>query len=113
LIAALALVGQTFNPLPLRAARIGFFPNQRFPHVVWAGIEDPHEQLAALQKAVQSATRKFTVEQPEDKFKGHVTLGRIKRIRRAEAESLANAVACLKESQFGEWTARQINLMKS
>src|SRR5436190_9261904 len=25
LIAALALVGQTFNPLPLRAARIGFF----------------------------------------------------------------------------------------
>src|SRR5215831_5376547 len=74
---ALQVACQRFAPLRLRATRIGFFPNQRLPHIVWVGIEDLHQQLPALQRAVQSATQNFTTEEPESTFTGHVTLGRI------------------------------------
>ena len=68
---------QSCSPLQLRAREIGFFPNARAPRVVWVGISDLEDRLAAVWKAVQSATQSFTRESVEAEFTGHVTLARV------------------------------------
>jgi 2'-5' RNA ligase len=99
--------------LHLRAERVGFFPDLHYPRVVWTGVQDQAERLPRLQQAVDAATRDFTTEQKAERFTGHVTLARIKSIRRPEAEALGKAAAGMAERVFGQWTARNIELMRS
>jgi 2'-5' RNA ligase len=107
------LACQNFAPLQLRAEHIGFFPDQRFPRVIWVGIDDLQGRLPLLQRAVQSATQEFTNETAEKTFTGHVTLGRIKQVRPKEAQSLAAAATNLANTHFGDWTANHIDIMRS
>ncbi|MGO8925970.1 MAG: RNA 2',3'-cyclic phosphodiesterase [Limisphaerales bacterium] len=102
-----------FGTLHLRAERVGFFPDLRYPRVVWAGVQDQAERLPRLQQAVDAATRDFTTEQKEERFTGHVTLARIKAIRRPEAVALGKAAAARTEMVFGQWNAGQVELMRS
>lgn len=104
---------QGFGALHLRAERVGFFPDLRYPRVVWVGVKDQAEQLPRLQGAVESATREYATEDKEERFTGHVTLARIKGIRRPEAEALDKAAAGMAEQLFGQWTAYQVELMRS
>jgi 2'-5' RNA ligase len=102
-----------FAALHLRAERVGFFPDLRYPRVVWTGVQDQAERLPRLQQAVDAATRDFTIEQKDERFTGHVTLARIKAIRRPETGALGKAAAGLAEEVFGQWTAGSIELMRS
>jgi RNA 2',3'-cyclic 3'-phosphodiesterase len=104
---------QGFSALQLRAERVGCFPDQHFPRVVWVGVQDRTDQLPRLQQAVEAATQHFTIEHKEERFTGHVTLARIKRITRPEAEALGKAAAGMAESSFGQWAAGRIELMRS
>ena len=38
-----------FGPLHLRAERVGYFPDLRYPRVVWTGVQDQAERLAGGQ----------------------------------------------------------------
>jgi len=102
-----------FGALHLRAERVGFFPDLRYPRVVWVGVQDQAERLPLLQEAVARATREYTTEEKEKQFTGHVTLARIKGIKRPEAEALGKAAAGMAERLFGQWTACQVELMRS
>jgi 2'-5' RNA ligase len=102
-----------FTKLQLRAERIGFFPDPQRPRVVWVGVSDRLEKLAELQKAIQIATQEFTSEPSEDRFSGHVTLGRIKEINRPDSRSLVQAASAMADEIFGEWDATGVELMKS
>ena len=102
-----------FGALHLRAERIGCFPDPRHPRVVWVGVQDQAEQLPRLQRAVEAATEGFTTEQKEQRFTGHVTLARIKGIKRPEAEALAKAAAGMADRPFGQWRACRIELIRS
>ena len=104
---------QKFHPLALRAERIGFFPHARSPRVIWAQVRDREGQLPLLQQAVESAAREFTREPAEEKFTGHVTLGRAKRIHRREAESLFKLALGMTDRVFGEWTTERIEVLRS
>jgi RNA 2',3'-cyclic 3'-phosphodiesterase len=104
---------QNFAPLRLRAEQVGFFPNARYPRVLWIGVRDTQNQLLPLQRAVQAATGHLTTEAPEERFSGHVTLARINRLRRSEAATLSSAAAAMAERLFGQWTAESIELMRS
>ncbi len=104
---------QGFTALRLRAERIGCFPDLRFPRVVWAWVHDRQEQLPHLQNAIETATHGFTTEAPEERFTGHVTLGRARGIKRREAGVLAKVVAGMVERVFGEWIADRIEIMRS
>jgi 2'-5' RNA ligase len=110
---AVAAACKPFAPLRLRAARLGVFPNARRPRVIWVGLEDSSGQLVTLQRAIQAATQEFSVEAPEANFAGHVTLGRVKEIRRKETEALASAVADSAEKSWGEWTAERVEIFRS
>jgi 2'-5' RNA ligase len=102
-----------FGALHLSAGRVGCFPDLRYPRVVWVGVRDEAEQLPRLQQAVQAATEEFTTEPKEEQFTGHVTLARIKGIKRSEAEALGQAAAGMADRPFGQWTAYQVELMRS
>jgi 2'-5' RNA ligase len=102
-----------FGALPLRAERVGFFPDLRYPRVAWVGVQDQAEQLARLHQTVEAATKGFTTEAKEERFTGHITLARIKGIKRPEAEALGKAAAGMADRVFGQWTAYHIDLMRS
>jgi 2'-5' RNA ligase len=102
-----------FTPLRLRAAGVGCFPDLRYPRVLWIGVRDEDDQLPRLQEAVELASRDFTTEEKEARFTGHVTLARIKGLKRSEAEALGQAAAAMKDRLFGQWTAYKIELLRS
>ncbi len=102
-----------FGALQLRAQGVGFFPNERYPRVVWVGVRDEAEQLPRLQQVVEAATEAFTTERKEERFTGHLTLARIKGIRREEAEALAQVAAGMADRLFGQWTGYRVELMRS
>lgn len=110
---ALAGVTRSFGALSLRAAGIGFFPGARSPRVIWAGVRDAREDLPRLQQAIEAAVGEFTTEKPEPKFSGHVTLGRVKGLDRRDAARLVELSAPFRDKLFGEWTAGELELIRS
>jgi RNA 2',3'-cyclic 3'-phosphodiesterase len=98
---------------PLRAQEAGFFPEARRPRVVWTGLHDETGALAALQRTVVQAVGKFAEKAEDRPFRPHLTLGRVKSLRPAEARALAEAVAALSHRSFGEWTADKLAVMRS
>lgn len=109
----LIAAGQQFAPMNLRVEGLGFFPERRLPRVVWMGVTDDAAQLPRLQQAVEGACGEFTAEKAEANFSGHVTLGRVKSIKRFEVEHLQRAAAGLAKTLVGTWTAREVELVRS
>src|SRR5439155_63389 len=92
---ALSAACRAFGPLHLRAERMGAFPNLRFPRVIWIGLNDAEQKLSLVQHAIEPACSPFTAEKPEDRFSGHVTLARVKRIRRSESQVMAGLISVM------------------
>jgi len=99
--------------LRLRAQGVGFFPNARAPRVIWIGINDGQGRLADLQKKIEEAVQSFAEKPAAEKFSGHITLGRIKFLKRPETEKLAAQAQALKDRLFGEWTADEVEIIQS
>jgi len=100
-----------FHSLPLTSEQLGCFPDRRFPRVLWAGIHGPG--LSELQAAVSAACEPFA-EKPDDKrFTGHITLGRFRHLRPADAEQVRQELKRLHERRFGTWTAGEVILFRS
>jgi 2'-5' RNA ligase len=110
---ALRRVCEPFSAMRLRAERIGFFPDLRFPRVIWAWVHDEKEFLPKLQQAIEMGVKGFTAEKPEGKFTGHVTFGRVQRIKRPQAEMLAKLAFGMTERFFGEWVADKVEMIRS
>lgn len=113
LVERLRITCSTFTPLTLRAQHIDFFPARGLPRVIWTAVSDRDQQLHDLQSALQSETLQFTSEPNEKQFTGHITLGRAKKVRREEAEALANFAAKMRGCVLGEWVASSVELFRS
>jgi 2'-5' RNA ligase len=113
LVDALRVVCRSARSFQLQANGVGFFPNARAPRVVWIGVQDSGGRLSTLQQTVQQATHRFTAEKAEERFNGHITLGRIKHLSRKETDALARTAGRFAETLFGEWTAHELHLMQS
>jgi 2'-5' RNA ligase len=101
------------RPLSLRAEGVGFFPNFRSPRVIWVGINDREGRLVGLQQQIEIAVGQFSPEPGEKNFTGHVTLGRLKNPRPADTRDLAARAQSLEKWLFGEWTADEIEIIRS
>ena len=99
--------------LRLRAQGVGFFPKAHSPRVIWAGVNDGRGRLADLQKKIEGAVQPFAEKPGAEKFAGHVTLGRVKFLNRPEIEKLAAHAQAIKDRLFGEWTANEVELIRS
>ena len=76
-------------------------------------MDDGQQQLLGLQRAIEQAVQEFTTEKPEENFTGHITLARIKRIKRSEAKELATAAVPLQRQVFGNWSANEVEILRS
>lgn len=113
LLHALRAACQDLPRLELCASGLGFFPSKGMPRVVWVGVSAPGQQLVALHHTVEAATAGFTAEPAEKSFTGHITLARVKMINRSDSELLIQSASGLNQKIFGEWTAREIELVQS
>ncbi len=100
-------------PMRLRASGLGVFPERKPPRVLWVGVQDDLNQLAALQSAVVGATCDFG-EKPDDRpFSAHLTLGRIKQLRPREGAALRQFIPREASRLCGEWAVNHLELIQS
>jgi 2'-5' RNA ligase len=114
--ALLSAVNETcasFPPLRLTASRVGMFPNARNPRVIWIGVGDSAGMLPKLHASLETRVASFTAEKPENRFQAHVTIARVKQMRREEAEYLAQDAARFDSNILGSWTASRLDLIRS
>lgn len=62
----------------LRLTSVGVFPNARRPRVIWAGLTDEENKLETLQRSVERMVRSLGWEAEQQRFKPHVTVGRVR-----------------------------------
>jgi 2'-5' RNA ligase len=106
---AAALHGATGFRLALEG--IGSFPTPTAPRVVWVGVKDGREGLAALAERVEAAMEPLGFEREARAFSPHVTIGRCKSPQ--GRERLVTAMREERDRQFGEMEVRRVDLMRS
>ncbi|MDD5253701.1 MAG: RNA 2',3'-cyclic phosphodiesterase [Candidatus Nanoarchaeia archaeon] len=66
------------KPFKISATEIGFFPDKHKPRVVWIGLE-PEKEILDLQGKVDGELLNYSMDK-DQKFKAHVTIGRINEV---------------------------------
>jgi 2'-5' RNA ligase len=106
-----ALKGVTFSkPISLRFRGLGFFPNERRPRVLWAGIEAGPE-LAALAAAVETALIPLAIPREDRTFSAHLTLARFDSPR--GLDRLHDVIDASGALEFGSTIAKEFHLYQS
>jgi len=100
----------TPGPVALKFHGLGFFPNERRPRVLWAGMDAP-QSLMGLAAAVEGNLASAGFAREEREFTPHLTLARSKN---AEASpQLREAITTLSTRQFGTMEASTFHLVES
>jgi RNA 2',3'-cyclic 3'-phosphodiesterase len=89
---------------------LGFFPNEKQPHVFWAGME-ASPNLKMLAADIDAAMEKLGIPREQREFSPHLTLARFERARLPEA--LRHAIAENAQREFGSWCAGEFHLIHS
>jgi len=110
---ALATAAAPHAPLKLAVTGLGSFPNARRPRVLWAGIRDEADALAELAHCVVEATNSFSSQPAEERFAGHLTLARIRRIHREDSSTLDRFIQETSARSLGSWRAENVELVRS
>ncbi|HXP81088.1 MAG TPA: RNA 2',3'-cyclic phosphodiesterase [Verrucomicrobiae bacterium] len=97
-------------PIPIEFRGLGFFPNERRPRVLWAGIEASTD-LAAFAEAVETAFAALGIAREERAFSPHLTLARFDTPRGLNA--LHAAIEKAGPVEFGVTTAKEFHLYQS
>jgi len=97
-------------PIPMQFHGLGFFPHERRPRVLWAGIEAGTD-LAALAAAVETSLGVLGIPREDRAFSPHLTLARFDTPRGLDA--LHAAVEKVGAIEFGATTAKEFHLYQS
>lgn len=68
----------SIKPFELHLSKLGVFPDMKFIQVFWAGVE-PQTKIKKLQERIDS--KLMDMFEGDKRFKAHITLGRVKRLR--------------------------------
>lgn len=89
---------------------VGVFKNFKEPKVIWAGI-DNQDRLTELNKLITSGLNEAGFKTEERRFKPHLTIGRIKFIKNAEA--LKSAITRYQDTFIQEVHVKEVILYES
>jgi 2'-5' RNA ligase len=64
------------GPIKVRTGRLGTFPNEKRPRVLWISLDGQTERLTALRDEIGTMLTRQTIEVETGAFKPHLTLGR-------------------------------------
>jgi 2'-5' RNA ligase len=81
---ALDLVAPQHAAFDMKLYDLGCFPDRGAPRVVWAGVTDGREPLAALSAAVDKSLGELGIPREMRPFVAHLTLGRVRSPRGAD-----------------------------
>jgi len=102
--------------IELKFRNVGFFPNERRPSVLWAGIEAGAE-LGALAAAVEASLEPLGIAKEQRIFSPHLTLARFETERKKSARSSLNrlreAISKAGPLEFGSSIASEFHLYQS
>jgi 2'-5' RNA ligase len=98
------------DPVKLNFLGLGFFPNQRRPRVLWAGME-ASANLKLLAAGVDQAAHRSEFPLEERRFTPHLTLARFD--PPAIAAKLLEAIRAKSAENFGALTATEFHLIES
>ena len=98
------------SAIPIIFRGLGFFPNERRPRVLWAGVEAGSE-LAALAAAVEAALEPLGIPREHRSFSPHLTLARFDPPGRLNP--LHAAIEKASPLEFGATTAKEFHLYQS
>src|SRR5258708_7760558 len=97
-------------PITMSFRGLGFFPNERRPRVLWAGIEaDP--ELGALATAVETALEPLGIAREQRAFSPHLTLARFDSPK--GLDPLREHIATAGPLEFGTSIAKEFHLYQS
>ena len=101
---------QSGQPVTLEFRGLGFFPNEKHPRVLWAGIlASPN--LKALAADIDGALEKLDIPREQRPFSPHLTLARFEPPRLPE--SLRAAIQENARREFGSLRTSQFHLIES
>jgi len=98
-------------PFRLTFEGLGAFPTLRAPRVIWAGAKEGAAELAALQAKIEEGLWRIGFPKEERSFTPHLTLGRVRSLRRREA--LVEGISKATSAAFGGMVLERVELMKS
>ena len=102
-----------FNCFDLRLNGLGSFPNLKRPRVIYIGIQAP-AGLEALQRGIESASRRLGYGSEERGFSPHLTIGRVKQnVTATEQQTIRRALAGTKIDALGTARVNSVELFKS
>jgi 2'-5' RNA ligase len=97
----------------LQLTRLGSFPNLRQPRVIYIGIHAP-AALDALQRGIESASRRLGYESEERPFSAHLTLGRVKQnITAVDQQKIRRTIEGTQVDLLGTARVDLVHLYKS
>jgi 2'-5' RNA ligase len=108
---ALDLVAPQHAAFDMKVYDLGCFPDRGAPRVVWAGVTDGREPLAALAAAVDKSLGELGFPRETRPFVAHLTLGRVRNPR--GADRLRKRIEELAAANFGACRVDAIRLYQS
>lgn len=109
--AAMMNAVQDQMPFSLVAKGVGVFPGIRRPKVVWVGLSGQRQSLLELQGALDANLADIGYPKETRPFKGHLTIGRIKRA--PDSKTVAEMLQVHADFRSDEFRVNQIILFKS
>jgi len=100
-----------FEKIKFTVKGIGFFPNSKYPNVVFIDLSEHDSNTEKLVGFIDKIIFNFGVK-PEKKFVPHITIGRFKRDKRVKIESPVETDFAPFNIEFGSFFLMQSILQK-
>lgn len=102
-----------FPCFDLRLHGLGSFPNLKRPRVIYIGVQAP-ATFEALQRGIESASRKLGYESEERGFSPHLTIGRVRQnATAAEQQTIRRTLQETRIDSLGTARVDSVHLYKS
>ena len=102
-----------FQCFDLRLSGLGSFPNLKRPRVIYIGIQSP-PTIEALQRGIESASRRLGYESEERGFSPHLTIGRVRQnVTATEQQTIRRALEETRIDSLGTARVDSVHLYKS
>ena len=103
----------SLNCFDIHLGGLGSFPSRKRPRVIYIGIQAPAE-LEALQRGIESASRRLGYESEERGFSPHLTIGRVKQnITGPDQQKIRHALEEAKIDSLGASRVDSVHLYRS
>ena len=104
-------ITKEIQPFFLKPEKVGYFYKRHL--VVWVSVTGQVEVLNKLHKKLEESLASIGFLKEEREFKGHITVGRGKKLSSQQLRDLQEAIFNLKSPKFSEFKVKQINLYQS